>query len=272
MIQMQDVTVFDIPVEVQVSEQRITFQDKKPITYNYNLAYNVKNPKKPQIVNPQTETISPLVSYLIQKLQTGSIEEQEKCLSVIGKNIELKSNEQFLDESLTNELFNLINEDISKYKEATEKQKRLRKKIQEGKQLSKKEYLSAYNLSEQERVQKNQITAVFLIAKIQNVLYKEIKQRSNLMPKFYDLPAVSKLINEIKNNKNENIKIAAVDAIGVIYKYEFFDDITALLENIEKTTTSENVKNEAVQVKEKITATYKKQKQRVENKVTSYVL
>lgn len=271
MIQMQDVTVFDTPVEFQASEQRIIFQDKKPLTYNYNLAYNVKTPKKPQIVKPQTETISPLVSYLIQKLQTGSIEEQEKCLLVIGKNIEIKGNEQFLDESLTNALFNLVNDDISKYKEATEKQKRLRKKIQEGKELSQKDYFTAYNLSEQERVQKNQVTAIFLIAKIQNVLYKEIKQRSDLQPKFYDLPAVPKIINEIKNNQNENIQIAAVDAIGIMYRYEFFDEITSLLENIQKTTKSETVKQEAEQVKTKMMAFHKKQKQKAEQKVSSFV-
>ena len=270
MIQMQDVTVFDIPVDVQASEQRIMFLNTKP-AYNYNLAYNVKNPKKPQIVQPQTETISPLVSYLIQKLQTGTIEEQERCLFIIGKNLELKGSEQFLDESLTNALFSFANKDISKYKQATEKQKHLRKKLQEGKELSKKNYQIAYSLSEQEIAQKNQITAIFLIAKIQNVLYKEIKQRSDLQPKFYDLPAVPRLINEIQNNKNENIKIAAIEAFGIMYKYEFFDDITALLENIEKTATSQAVKITSTQIKLKIAATHKKQERKLQNKVNSCV-
>lgn len=269
MIQIQDATVFDIPVDVQPSAQKIIFQDKKSITYNYNLAYNVKTPKKPQIIEPQTETISPLVSYLIKILQTGSVTEQEKCLFVIRKNIELKGNEQFLDESLTKELFNIANEDISKYKSATEKQKNIRKKIKEGKEVSKKDYATAYTFSEQEVAQNNQITAILLIAKIQNVLYKEIKQRSDLNPKFYDLPAVPKLIAEVENNKNEYVRLAAVEAIGSMYRYEFYDDICTLLESIEKTSSSKAVQTTAAQTKAKVEAVHKKQKQKSENKVNS---
>ncbi|MGN0014983.1 MAG: hypothetical protein ACI37T_06145 [Candidatus Gastranaerophilaceae bacterium] len=271
MIQMQDISVFDIPVDIQTAEQKIIVQNKKLISYNYNLAYIVKTPQKPQIIEPQTETISPLVSYLIKILQTGSVTEQEKCLFVINKNIELKGNEQFLDESLTKALFNISNEDISKYKPATVKQKFLRKKIQEGKKLSKKDYVVAYNLSEQEKAQNNQITAILLIAKIQNVLYKEIKQRSDLEPKFSDLPAVPKLIAEIENNKNETVRIAAVEAIGSMYRYEFFNDICAVLESIEKTANSQDVQKCAAKTKSEIVAVHKKQEQKLKNKVSSYV-
>ena len=65
---MQDVTVFDMPIEVQAQEQRIAELDR-----NYNLspsnsAYTYKyEKKKPKIVQPKTTAISPMVIYLTEK-------------------------------------------------------------------------------------------------------------------------------------------------------------------------------------------------------------
>lgn len=248
MIQMQDITVFDIPSEAQSYEQRIIFQTTPAVTAEYKLAYNVKSPKKPEIVEPQTKTISPVIIYLIQKLKNGTLEEQERCISSINKNLETKGALQYLDSGITNALFTLVESDISKYKEATNSQKRLRKKIQEGKKLSKEQYQNAYALSDREKAEYNQVEAIYVIARIQNLLYKELYKRSGLKPQFYDLPAVSGLINEAKNNRSENVKIAAISSLGMIYKPEFYDSLKQELQIIEQQSTSNNVKNEAQKV------------------------
>ncbi len=248
MIQVQDAVMFDVPVEAKPCKSNITYQNNIQDMNRYLLTYEVKSKKIPEIVKPQTENISPLVTYLINKIKTGTPEEQKKCISIISRNLESKNGVQYFDTGITAALFELADSDISKYKDATLTQKRLRKKAKDGKKLSEKQMQKAYSFSEREKVECNQITSIYLIANIQNRLYKELYIRTGLKAGFYDLPAVSGLINEAKNNKNELIRIAAVSALGYMYKADYKSDFITALEDIGQTSSSPKVKEEVAKV------------------------
>lgn len=245
MIQMQDVTVFDMPVENVVYEHNVEFQNS-PYS-SYTLAYNVSNPQKVEIIPAENKVISPVSQYLIEKLNKGTVDEQERCLSYINKNLDTKSSAQYLDEELTKTLFALVDKDISNLKDITSKQKKLRLKQQDGKKLTDSEYKIAFTFSEKEKAEYNKVEAVYVIARIQNVLYKALKKRTGLQPKLSDMPAVSGLVNEIKNNPSENVRSASVAALAAMYQPAFKDDLLYLLSDLNKNANSEYMKKQTVQ-------------------------
>lgn len=249
MIQMQDVTVFDLPVETKAYEQRIVMQNRNADFSSYTVAYT---PKKPEIVAPQTTYISPIVSYLINRLQNGTISEQETSILSIRKGLISPSGAQLLDKSLSDALFAITDADLSKYKGPTFTQNRLRKKHYAGKKLSKAQAQKAFALSDREKVERNQCMAIETIAEIQNLLYNELHRRTGLKPKFKELPAVDKIICEAKNNPSENVKLASVCALGLLYRPDYIDDLTATFQDIAQTTSSKNIREQALGAVQKL--------------------
>ena len=234
MLDLQDVSVLDKVNENQPVKMITVDLNRKP-ALAYVEKVTVKNLKKPVIVEPQTETISPVIQYCIKILKEGNIEEQRTCLNLIYRSIDNpKTATQFLDKEITDALFSVAKQDVSKYKGPTFTQKRLRKKLEEGKTLSKKDYEKAYTLSEREFVQKNKFLALAIIARLQNVLYKETVKRSNLHPSFQDMPAVPELLDLYNNYPDKEVRFYALGSIFMLHRPEFQQDIVAILKQAEK--------------------------------------
>ena len=233
MIDFQDISVFDIPKETQVKEQRVIDFERKSLI-SYSTTYTVKNPKKPVIVEPQTESVSPIivVDETLSLLNSDSILVKKNAIFKIREKLKTKEGLQFLDVRITDALFCIVDEDISSLKDETFLQKKLRKnirkKLQQGKTVSEKQFEKAYKISDKELAKHNKIFALFTIAEIQNLLYTELEKRANIKPNFYDMPAVERLISVYKNNPDEEIKDSAKKALTMMYRAEFDKDFETL--------------------------------------------
>ena len=230
MIQMQDVTVFDMPVEVQAQEQRIAKLDR-----NYNLSpsnstYTYKyEQKKPKVVQPKTTSISPAVIYLSATLKQGTPQEQTRALVAILQGLnKKKGSAQFLDSGLTDALFFVINQDTSKLKGPTKQQIRYRKQLKENKRLPKEKIDIAVELSDKEIAERNKAYSLYLVAKIQSELCNQIEERTGLQPKVTDLPIVQRLIKVSQTNQDENIRGAALGALALLNRPEFEQDLSVI--------------------------------------------
>ena len=233
MIDVQDLSVYDlisqnIPAQEQVVSKKVQ---------NDTFLVAVQNVKKPTVVAPDTTKISPVVNYMIQELRTGTPQKQTENIYLINKALNSNAAVQFLDENITNALFDVVNKDTSKLKKPTSKQIKLRKKIEKGENISSEQVKTALTLSDSETAERNKVYALATIAKIQNLLYKEITKRTGLKPKFYDMPAAAKLVEEYKNNADKNIQKASLEAIYIMYKPEFRNDILPIFE---QAVTSQN--------------------------------
>lgn len=225
---MQDVTVFDMPVEVQAHEQRIAEIDRKvnPSSYTYTYKYE---PKKPTIVQPRTTSISPAVTYLAEKLKRGTPKEQKTALVYILQGLNKKKGaSQFLDASLTDALFFVIDQDTSNMSGPTRQQLRYRKQLNENKRISKEKVDIAATLSDREIAERNKAYSLYLVARIQDLLCDEMQKRTGLQPKVTDLPIVQRLIKESQTNKNENIRGAAFGALALLNRPEFEQDLAVI--------------------------------------------
>ena len=217
-----------LPVQEQIVSKNVQ---------NDTFLVAVQTVKKPEIVRPETTQISPLMNYVIQELKTGTPEKQMENIYLINKGLNSKAAVQFLDENITNALFDLVNQDTSKLKKATSTQIKIRQKIEKGEQVSPEQAKKALTLSEQETAERNKVYALATIAKIQNILYKELTKRTDLKPSFYDMPAAAKIVDEYKNNPDKNIKKASLEALYIIYKPEFKKDLMPIFE---QAATSQN--------------------------------
>ncbi len=231
MIQMQDYTITEMPVNEHSYVQIIADKNFPEEISNYKISYEIQNKKQPTIVQPQTKSISPVVNYLISKLKTGTPIEKSRCLELIEKGIESKGNSQYLDAGLTDALFFVADENISKLSGPTLGQKMLRNKISKGKKVSLQKMTKAMELSDIELAQKNKLYSLFLIGKIQNLLYKDIKTRTGLNPKLYDMPATARLVEEVKNNPDDTIKASAIGALYLMNRPEFNEDLEEIFES-----------------------------------------
>ncbi len=242
MIQMQDVTVFDLPVETKAYEQRIVMQNRNADFSSYTIAYT---PKKPEIVKPQTSYISPMVMHVSERLKNGTLKEQESSIRTILNSLDSSTGAQFLDKGINDALFAIVDSDLSQYKGPTWSQKRLRNKHYQGKKLTKEQAKKAFELSDRERAEVNKGLALTAIAESQNLLFREVYRRTGLKPSFKDLPAVDKIVYEAKNNQSEYVKIAALNALGYLYRPEYLDDLSATFSDIAKTTKSDTIRKQA---------------------------
>ncbi|MBQ2645714.1 hypothetical protein IJG14_09110 [bacterium] len=238
MIDVQNVDIIADIADYKTVQQNIVKKNLEDIGI-YKISYEIKKLKKPEIIAPETTTISPVIKYCVEQLK-ASPKEQNTCLNLMLKGIENdKTAPQFLDFGILDGLFYIVNEDISKFQSPTFIQKRLRKQLSLGKKLSQKDIDKAYKLSDKEIAQRNKVLAIALIAKLQNVLYKELSLRSGLKPSFYDMPAVPQLIDTSKNNPDDDVKALAIGALYSMYRPEFKKDLVDIMQNASKSNINQ---------------------------------
>ncbi|MCR5260691.1 MAG: hypothetical protein K6C94_02515 [Candidatus Gastranaerophilales bacterium] len=257
MIDIQDISVFDkVRENLPVQEVSVNFNSDSLLTYTKTI--KIAAVKKPEIVPPQTDYISPDIKNYINILNNGNLDEQKKCLGIILNRLRTynaEKNAQFLDAGLTDALFNVVNQDVSKLKKPTFTQKRLRKKIEEGKKLSYKEWEKANTLTDYDEAILNKMDAFKIIAELQIMLYLEIVNRSDLKPTFYEMPATARLLEAYENEKSEDMKAYIVTIISrlSLVTDDFDRDICDFLQKAakSKSKTVKQTAEKALELKEK---------------------
>ena len=237
MISIQDLQInnFQNPDEMvqmhklaykQENSSLINLDNSKSAIYTYEV-------KKPKVGLPQTKEIYPVVIIYANKLKTGDAEERAYIMNTINNLCTRNSKEAiaFSDENITNALFSIIDEDISKLKKPTRRQLRLRKDFNANKKLSKNQKTLAFSYSEYEIAEQNKLLAFYTISSIQNLMYKVITKKTGLKPDIYSNKVIEKIIDEAKNNKDGNMRAAAIGTLHVIAKPEYNQDFKIIFQS-----------------------------------------
>lgn len=232
-----DVTVTDYLVATEYISHNIITENLEQIddVGYYRISYEVKNPKvaniikEPTIVPPKTDYIIPVVKNLTDVLNSGTPEEVSKSINYINSDLQTVGNLKYLDASLADALFGVVNKDTSAMKKPTREQLRLRKKLKAGKKMTPTQIDLATKLSEKEIAECNKVSALYTIASIQNVLYSELTKRTDLKPKLDDMPAYSRLSDILLNTTDANLKNASAIALATMDRADFHEDIKTLL-------------------------------------------
>lgn len=207
--------------------------------------------KKPKIEAPQTKVISPVAKAYAHRLKYGDSQERAFVINTINSVCQqnIKEAAVFSDEDITNALFEIIQEDISKLSKPTKRQIRLRKEFNENKKLSQKQKEIALKYSEYEIAEHNKMLAFYTIGTIQNLTYKVIVKKTGIHPDFYDSSVNERIINEAKNNKDENMRAAAIGTLHMIAKPEYNKDLKPIFQSAlsDKSETVRDIAKESLE-------------------------
>lgn len=204
----------------------VEYNDTPSAIYNHEI-------KKPKVITPQTNIISPIAKMYSDRLREGTANERKYIMENINFTINNspKSGLIYTDKNITDSLFAIIDEDISKLKKPSKRKLKLREEIKNNKKLSEKQVQFALTLSEKEIAEQNKVLAFYTLATIQNLTYKYITKTTGLQPKLHDSDVINKIISEAANNKDEQLRAAAIGSLYMIAKPEYNNELETIFQN-----------------------------------------
>ncbi len=154
----------------------------------------------------------------------------------------------YVQEDAFKKLFDIVNVDSTKLAGPTEQQLQLREKVaqndlaiynaqQAGKdpstvelpnKLTDDEVALANTITPLEQAERNKEYALFTTAVLQKTYGDEIEKRSGNVVPLTDLPGAAVVVDELKENQNPAIRMAAVDALRYIQRPEYKNDLAQI--------------------------------------------
>lgn len=154
----------------------------------------------------------------------------------------------YVQEDVFKKLFDIINVDSTNLAGPTEQQLQLREKVaqndlaiynaqQAGKdpatvelpnKLTADEEALANTITPLEQAERNKEYALFTTAVLQKTYGDEIEKRSGNVVPLTDLPGAAVVVDELKENQNPAIRMAAVDALRYIQRPEYKNDLAQI--------------------------------------------
>ena len=205
--------------------------ENKEVTFN-------GTEKKPEIT--PSEPIKPEVdiAYTISALSGNDYDKQAMAIADIALLSEKKPEEA--KPYIVREVFNALIDIVKNLEKPSEKQNEIRQKIianiiaaQKKQpipyQITKEEQAIATNLAPIEMAERNKEYALIAISSLaKNYINQVKKENGNTVP-FTDIPGIAEITNTIRDSKNPEIRIAAIEALGNLYKPEYKEEITTIL-------------------------------------------
>ncbi|DAA97234.1 TPA: hypothetical protein CPT80_03355 [Candidatus Gastranaerophilales bacterium HUM_9] len=154
----------------------------------------------------------------------------------------------YVQEDVFKKLFDIINVDSTKLAGPTEQQLQLREKVaqndmaiynaqQAGKdpstvelpnKLTADEEKLANTITPLEQAERNKEYALFTTAVLQKTYGDEIEKRSGNVVPLTDLPGAAVVVDELKENQNPAIRLAAIDALRYVQRPEYKNDLAQI--------------------------------------------
>lgn len=151
----------------------------------------------------------------------------------------------YVQEDVIKKLFDVIHVDSTKLPGPTEQQLQLREKVaqndmaiynaqQAGKdpnsvelpnKLTPEEEELANTITPLEKAERNKEYALYTIAALQKTYGDEIEKRTGTVAPLTDLPGVAVVVDELKENQNPAIRMAAIDSLRHIQRPEYKNDL-----------------------------------------------
>ena len=171
---------------------------------------------------------------------------------------------QVVSEPIMQALVDIINEDTSKLEGPTAEQQAVNEKIQKGEKLTAEEQkIAEQQSSPQEIANHNKTIAIYTLAMIQKLQREELNQyiesqkangQEAIAPLgVQDLIGYNEMANIAQNSKDDNLKLAAIEALGHVVEPQDKAVIEPILAPL-KNSSNEDVKNAANEVVTKLAA------------------
>lgn len=183
------------------------------------------------------------LNEFITKLTSPDYETQAKAIESIA-GIAQNSPQlatELLDVKVIESLLGVVNKDSSQLQGPTAQQTQIREKIMAGKKVSEAENAEANKISPMELAERNKMFSIYTIAILDKLYASEVEKLDKTVVPLTELPGAAGVVEQIKNNPNPMIKIAAIDALSFIQRPEYKKDLATIL-NVAK-----NDKNPSVQ-------------------------
>jgi len=230
------------PVQTVPAPQVINQQTNTPVPPTV-----VPEPPAPVVTTTQTpSTPAEVVNVpaFTQRINSDNLEDVGKAIEEVADIAQTKPAQELLDTELMQALLNVIGKDSSTLAGPTDKQKELRQKGLEGKQLTEAELAEANVITPLEMAERNKQYALFTTAILQNQLIDEFKKTNNVTPDIKDLPGMEQIVTTIKDNPNPMLRASALAALAYNARPEYKPVMTEIFE-LSKQDADENVQKVA---------------------------
>ena len=192
-------------------------------------------------VNAQTAVNVPAFT---QRINSANLEDVGKAIEEVADIAQKQPAPELLDTALMEALLGVIGKDSSTLEGPTDKQKELRQKGLEGKQLTDVELAEANKITPLEMAERNKQYALFTTAILQNQLIDEFKKTNNITPDIKDLPGMEQIVTTIKDTPNPMLRASGLAALAYNARPEYKAVMTEIFQ-LSKQDADENVQKVA---------------------------
>lgn len=247
--EMSGIAPVEVPKALPVPEENLTTTEaEKELAFH---GVNFKSaPKEIEITPPEDIKPDVDVTDIADVLLSDDFDAQALMLSDIVKSASDKDKiKPYITTEVFGGLINMVQKDTSALAKPTEAQKEARihlkeniaaieKAMKDG--VDPKEFKFPYEMSDEdinfaitltpfEQAERNKPYALVNIAILAKAYADGVEEQTGNVVPLTDLPGASTMVNVLKDNKNPDVKMAAIDGLTYISRPEYKDEILTIL-------------------------------------------
>ncbi|MGN0031790.1 MAG: hypothetical protein ACI37Q_07550 [Candidatus Gastranaerophilaceae bacterium] len=186
---------------------------------------------KPEVV--PSEPITPQVDLnsFLARLSNPDFDVQEAAMNDIAKIVETTPDKatELIDSKVFDALVNIVNADTSALEGPTPEQIAAREKINSGaKDVTDADKELANKATPKDFAERNKCYALYRIANLQKLYADEVARLSNQTVPLTEMPAISTVVDNLKDNPNPFVRASAIEALSYIQNPAYKDDLTTV--------------------------------------------
>ncbi|MBQ3640921.1 hypothetical protein II906_03220 [bacterium] len=202
--------------------------------------------EQPQVIDPNAT-----VESFKAKLNSQDLDEQGQGIKDVFKAIDTDSPEGsvLLDDEIVDSLLNIINKDTTELEHPSKEVEELRQKPEN--EMTPEELAKATTQSPFEKAEMNKQMALYALAEVQSTINKKLEGQNSPIFEFKDLPGIETVIESVKSNDNQFIRMSAIEALNHIARPEYKEDLSTIF-TIAQQDEDSSVKEAATQALENL--------------------
>ena len=154
----------------------------------------------------------------------------------------------YIKKDIMNKILDIISVDSSNLEAPTERQLQLRQLVAQNdavieqakeqgidlntvqlpNQISPEDDALARTLTAQDKAEQNKVYALYALSGLQKGFVDITERNKNAVPALTDVPGIAQMVEEIKNNPNAAVRIAALDSLHYLVRPEYANDIATV--------------------------------------------
>ncbi len=185
---------------------------------------------KPEVVPSEPVTPQVDLNSFIAKLANPDFDTQAAGMEEIANMVKTSPDKatELVDTKIFDALTNIVNFDSSALEGPTAEQAAAREKIVTGKQVTDAEKELANKITPKEQAERNKSYALFTAAIMQKLYADEVARLSNQTVPLTELPGVSTVVDNLKDNPNPLVRASAIEALSYIQNPAYKNDLTTV--------------------------------------------